>query len=298
VLALVSTDCAKLGEACSSLQYLWSGCVEAAAIIGVLIGLVGRAALPGLGALLLLVPMQYCVGVRISANRKAVVRAADARVTLMDEVLRAIKLVKMYAFEDKFAAGVAAERLREDAVADAGGILKAVNYALVFVLPPVIAIGIFGVQTLDAPLDAGLAFTTLTLFTTLRLPLVQLPKGLRAAVEAGAAAERICEFLLAPERKGAASGTTSPAPTAAAAAAATAAALDAVVVDGMGEKKPALALSPGLKLACERGAVEMAGASFAYGARGATLLRGLSLQLAPGSLTAITGAVVRARAGT
>ncbi len=39
-------------------------------------------------------------------------------------MLRAIKLVKMYAWEDKFADGVAAERRKEDLIADAGGILK------------------------------------------------------------------------------------------------------------------------------------------------------------------------------
>ena len=39
-------------------------------------------------------------------------------------MLRAIKLVKMYAWEDKFADGVAAERRKEDSIADAGGILK------------------------------------------------------------------------------------------------------------------------------------------------------------------------------
>ena len=35
----------------------------------------------------------------------------------------------------------------------------------------------------------------------------------------------------------------------------------------------------------------MASASFSYGARGAMLLRGMSLRLRPGSLTAVTGAV-------
>ena len=37
-----------------------------------------------------------------------------------------------------------------------------------------------GVQTLSGDLDATMAFTTLSIFNTLRLPLVQLPKALRA----------------------------------------------------------------------------------------------------------------------
>ncbi len=78
-MSLVSKDCAKLGtqftsftgtklqiltqkallgEACTTLQFLWSGAVEAMGIMGILLALVGKAALPGLGVILILVPVQ------------------------------------------------------------------------------------------------------------------------------------------------------------------------------------------------------------------------------------------------
>ncbi len=47
VVSLVATDCSKLHEATATLNYLWSAIVEALAIIGVLLGLVGVSALPG-----------------------------------------------------------------------------------------------------------------------------------------------------------------------------------------------------------------------------------------------------------
>lgn len=47
VVSLTATDCLKVMEACTTLNFLWSGIVEALAIIGVLIGFVGRSALPG-----------------------------------------------------------------------------------------------------------------------------------------------------------------------------------------------------------------------------------------------------------
>lgn len=43
------------------------------------------------------------------------------------------------------------------------------------------------------------AFTTLSLFNTLRLPLVILPKSLRATVEAMSAMARLQEYLLVPD---------------------------------------------------------------------------------------------------
>lgn len=200
VISLVGTDCAKLADATLTLQFLWSGVIEATAIIAVLLGLVGRSALPALGALILLVPTQYAVGMWIAKTRKRVVAASDARVGLMDELLRAIKLVKMYNWQQRSADAVAALRSQETALARLGGILKSFNVALVFLLPPLIALAIFGVHSIEADLDSVLAFTTLSLFNTLRLPLVQLPKALRAFAEGSAASARLEAYLLSQER--------------------------------------------------------------------------------------------------
>ena len=283
LVGLAVKDCAKLREACTNLQFLWSGALEAAAIMAILLVLVGRAALPGLGVVLLLVPLQFLVGMATASARKSAIQAADVRVRLTDEVLRSIKLVKMYGYEDKFAAGVAAQRSQEDAIAAWGGVLKALNYALVFAMPPIIALSIFGVHAQEAGLEAGLAFTTLSLFNTLRLPLVLLPKGLRAAVEASAASDRITAFLLAPEKltPGKEVAMQPPSPS-------TSPQAVQVVVEGGGAGVlPGL---PPLHLQLPPGTIHMHTASFAYGS-GQALLHGLTLHLAPGSLTAITGTV-------
>ena len=100
-LALVSTDCTKLQDAASSLNFLWSGVVEALAIIGVLIGFVGVYALPGLALLLVLLPLQYYLGLLSAKQRKKTIEASGARVSLMDEVMRSVKLVKCYAWEQR-----------------------------------------------------------------------------------------------------------------------------------------------------------------------------------------------------
>lgn len=97
-LALVATDCAKLQESVQSVNFLWSGVLEALAIFGVLIGFVGKSALPGLGLLFVLLPFQYFLGTLGARLRKKTVAASDDRVGLMDEVLRAVKMVKAYAW--------------------------------------------------------------------------------------------------------------------------------------------------------------------------------------------------------
>eukprot|EP00158_Paraphelidium_tribonemae_P010188 Partr_v1_DN37815_c0_g1_i1_m1031 putative ATP-binding cassette, sub-family C (CFTR MRP), member len=99
---------------------------------------------------------------------------------------------------------VAEYRSREVRLLKWSGVIKSFNLALVFSLPPLIALSIFGVHSIESDLasDRGvMAFTTLSLFNTLRLPLVILPKCLRSFAEAVAALKRVEAYLLAPERE-------------------------------------------------------------------------------------------------
>ena len=292
LVALVAIDCAKLGDACIMLQYLWSGAVEALAILGVLLIFVGRAALPGLAVVLALVPVQFLVGLATANARKKVTTASGARVALMDEVLRAIKLVKMYAWERQFAARVGTLRASETAVAAQSGALKTLNLALVFVLPPLIALSIFGIHSLETPLEASLAFTTLSLFNTLRLPLVQLPKGLRAWAEATSAAARLAIFLQAPDRSKNSEDCTDPEVKSSG---------EALGVDSVSvsvSSAPTVTVAPVYDEILSAGEVLFEAASFMYGkAKEASLptppelLREISLRLKRGTITVVAGPV-------
>ena len=280
VTSLVANDCSKLNSASTMLQYLWSGAVEAIAILLILVGFVGRAALPGLGVVLLLIPIQFLLGAATAKARKATVIAADNRVRLTDEVLRSIKLVKMYTWETMFATSVSAERIKEELIQSSAANLKSINFAIVFCAPPLIALSIFGVHALESPLEATLAFTTLSLFNTLRLPLVLLPKGLNAMVEAISSAERITAFLLLPDR------------------AENKNMHDSTGIDGSFhvsdhgfDKNANVAIVvQDAASTTEIGTIEFVAANFSFGAHVA-ILRNVNLRCAPGSLTIVTGTV-------
>lgn len=60
------------------------------------------------------------------------------------------------------------------------GVIKTMNLCLVFAVPPVIALVIFATYVYNkGPFDSVFSFTVLSLFNTLRFPLVVLPKALR-----------------------------------------------------------------------------------------------------------------------
>jgi hypothetical protein len=59
-------------------------------------------------------------------------------------------------------------------------IVKTLNLCLVFVVPPLIALVIFATYAFNkGQLTSAMAFVVLSLFNTLRFPLVVLPKALR-----------------------------------------------------------------------------------------------------------------------
>ena len=97
-------------------------------------------------------------------------------------MLPAIKLVKYYAWEQFFVNEINKVRSRENKINFWNAVVKTVNTAIVFCVPPLTAFVIFtAYQFNSARLRSAVAFTTLSLFNILRFPLVVLPKALRAA---------------------------------------------------------------------------------------------------------------------
>jgi ABC-type multidrug transport system fused ATPase/permease subunit len=201
VVSLVSTDCAKVYEGIQHVHNVWTAPVEAATIIALLLWRTGGAyGLPALGVVLVVLPLQYYLGYRIARYKSAAVEISDARVLRMHEVLLAIKLVKFYAWERPFARQVEAVRAQEVRLLRACNRIKTLNLALVFFVPPVIALVIYATYGYTVgPLTPAMAFVVLSLFNTLRFPLVVLPKALRGTSEAAAALARLEQFLLLPE---------------------------------------------------------------------------------------------------
>ncbi len=145
-----------------------------------MITLIGTWGLIALGILAALILLQVWVGKRVAALRTQNIADTDQRVHLMQEILQNIKLVKFYAWEESFFDIVSGLRAKETVSIISSGALKSVNLLIDFFAPPAIALLLFSLyvvfSTEDKSLTATLAFTTLSLFNTLRIPLVVLPK--------------------------------------------------------------------------------------------------------------------------
>lgn len=199
IVSLVSKDVDKLSEACLSCQYLWSGIFETIAVLVVCFILSGTSVLPALGVMAVFLPLQYWMGMVVAFRKKKLATISKKRITMMEEILRAIKLIKIYGWEASFFNNIFEVREEEKAWVARINQVQATILGLIFCLPPLVSLAVFGTQELMGSIEPVLVFTTLSFFNTLRVPFSKLPKSLRDVLDAFSAMERIQEFLLEPE---------------------------------------------------------------------------------------------------
>jgi len=254
VVSLIAKDVEKIAEACLSLQYLWSGIFETFAVFAVCFILLGATILPGFGVMIVFMIVQYWLGMSVAFRKKKLAVVSERRISLMEEIMRAIKLIKIYGWEASFFKNLNKIRAEEAEILRGINQIQATILGLIFCLPPIISAVIFGTQEAVGSIEAVTVFTTLSFFNTLRVPFSKLPKSLRDVMDAFISLNRIEHFLLEPELH------------------------------------PELATKN--KKANERDmGIMFRNASFSYGPQGKILLSNINLSIPQGSLMMVAGSV-------
>ncbi|CAG8610578.1 5509_t:CDS:2 [Acaulospora morrowiae] len=164
----------------------------------------GLAALPALIILLILFPIQYKLGRLTSSISNSTTTITSSRIHLMSEILTAIKLIKIYAWELYFCDRVNKVRNKEWNRLLTGIVVKVWTFCVVFGAPSLAMLCCLCVKLLaysppDNTLNTSTVFTVLALFYTVRYPLIMLPVAVRATLGAIGSFERLDEFLMKPE---------------------------------------------------------------------------------------------------
>ena len=111
--------------------------------------------------------------------------------------------VKFYGWEAPLAARVRVQRLLEASLLRRSGVVKTLALMSVFAVPVLVALAMFGsVVALGTKPEATLVFTALSMFNTLRVPLLNMPRAVRAVASALTAIENVQKFLLLDEIDG------------------------------------------------------------------------------------------------
>ncbi|KAG0276411.1 hypothetical protein BGZ95_007580 [Linnemannia exigua] len=198
IVNLMSTDASRIDAAMLSMLLVISVPIYTIIVIGLLIHLMGPAALLGAALLILANPIQAWAMSRLGPVRKRASQFTDKRIRLTSEILQGIKVIKFFSWEPRFLEKLSEIRKSElanvarllyirGAIAATSASLPVMASALTFIL----------YAAIGGELEAAIIFPALAYFTVLRTPLMVLPSAYTVTVDAYIALKRIETFLLA-----------------------------------------------------------------------------------------------------
>ncbi len=140
--------------------------------------------------------------------QKVLMKARNDRVALNNEVLGAMKVIKIQAWEEDFRSKLIAKRNHELKRMRRYFVTGAMSVTMFSSAPLLVALGTFAAYTFTGnDIDVAEALTALVLFNILRFPLFMLPQIINRIVETGISFERVREFLLCEEYESVGKGT-------------------------------------------------------------------------------------------
>ena len=198
---LLSNDVSRFERFTQYLHYLWLAPIQFSLIVYLSWKSIGNATFVGGSLLLLFVPFQSWIGKKFSQLRSKTAKKTDIRIRIMNEIIKGIKVIKMYAWETSFSNLVANARKEEIEIVQTTCFFKAINGIFFFASIPIIIGFVFSEYvSMGNVLTAEKAFLTLTLYNMVKIPLLRkFPGAVQMLTETLISIRRIQEFLLLEE---------------------------------------------------------------------------------------------------
>eukprot|EP00127_Corallochytrium_limacisporum_P002056 Clim_evm44s99 gene=Clim_evmTU44s99 len=256
IINLMAVDAQRFLDLCNVFHNIWAIPLNVVLSLAFLWALLGYSTAVGLGVMLLTMPLNSMISVKLKKLQQRQMTAKDHRMKLMDEILNGIKVVKLYAWDQYFEDCVTEAR-SEEVDAMRRRVYMIVLSSFSFTMAPfMVAIATFATYTaLGNSLTADKAFVGLSLFDMLQIPLGQVPTVLSAFVQADVANKRLTFFLKHEEADLAAVG-----------------------------HQPAPAVP-------EQPVVQIKGGTFSWVPDSDNVIRNLDLDVSPGELVAVVGPI-------
>ncbi|KAJ3234744.1 hypothetical protein HDU78_005679 [Chytriomyces hyalinus] len=197
IVTLMSTDAETIRDNLPEMYDLVIMPLQCAAAIIGLLYVIGWPALAGLAVMILTLPATYLNSQWYIRVYDKLLAAQDARTTVVNEVLQGIRIIKYFAWEKKFLEKIDAARNKEMTTLIESYLNGAVN-TFIWLMTPIIVsfITLFTLTKIAGKdLDAQMAFTCLSLFNNLRVPLMAIPYIIADIFRLRVAFGRLAKFL-------------------------------------------------------------------------------------------------------
>ena len=197
IINLMAIDAFKVSEICGYLHHFSGGIFMIVIAIILTYFILGWSAFVGAGGMLMMMPLNYKFSEKFAEYQDELMQITDQRVEKTDELLQSIRIIKYFAWEEKFAKGVLDIREKELHILWKRFVLWSLGAALWFGIPLIVTTLSFGCYTLVAgnTLTSPVAFTSLTLFNLMKVPMDQLADMLSNVLQSKVSIDRIEEYL-------------------------------------------------------------------------------------------------------
>eukprot|EP01032_Pedospumella_encystans_P018756 gene18756-21347_t len=201
---LISVDVGDIQTFCCYSHMLWSALLEIVLSSTLLYIVLGQAAFGGFAIMLVSLGLGLLVSKLVEHFQEQLLHCKDGRMGIVNEVLNSMRVIKYYAWENKFAAKINEARRKELGKLRNYAVTDALLFTFWEIVPAVVGAAAFVLHTfyLGKPLTPSMGFTALTLFNLLRFPLDYFPDMLNFLVRTRVSLRRIESFLRTPDVKG------------------------------------------------------------------------------------------------
>uniref|UniRef100_A0A4W6ERN8 ATP-binding cassette, sub-family C (CFTR/MRP), member 8 n=1 Tax=Lates calcarifer TaxID=8187 RepID=A0A4W6ERN8_LATCA len=176
---------------------LWAMPIQIIVGVILLYYLLGISALIGATVIAVLAPVQYFVATKLSQTQKSTLEYSSERLKKTNELLRGIKLLKLYAWENIFCDSVEETRGKELTSLQAFALYTSISSKALCFLCTTFVVHVHISE--DADLSPAVAFASLSLFHILVTPLFLLSSVVRSTVKALVSVQKLSEFFSSDE---------------------------------------------------------------------------------------------------
>uniref|UniRef100_A0A3P9HFG9 ATP-binding cassette, sub-family C (CFTR/MRP), member 2 n=1 Tax=Oryzias latipes TaxID=8090 RepID=A0A3P9HFG9_ORYLA len=195
---LMSADAQRFNDVTNFIHLLWSCPLQITVSTAFLWLELGPSVLAGLLVMLLMVPINGLLATKAKKYQLENMKFKDKRLKIMNEILNGVKILKLFAWEPSFQSQVESIRGEELKVMKKFAYLSSVSTFIFNCAPALVSLASFAVFVLVSPdniLTAEKAFTSISLFNILRIPLAMLPMLIASIVQTGVSKKRLEKFL-------------------------------------------------------------------------------------------------------
>ncbi|XP_053416712.1 ATP-binding cassette sub-family C member 8 isoform X10 [Nycticebus coucang] len=276
---------------------LWAMPVQIIVGVILLYYILGVSALIGAAVIILLAPVQYFVATKLSQAQRSTLEYSNERLKQTNEMLRGIKLLKLYAWENIFRTRVEETRRKEMTSLRAFAIYTSISIFMNTAIPiAAVLITFVGHVSFfkEADFSPSVAFASLSLFHILVTPLFLLSSVVRSTVKALVSVQKLSEFLSSAEIHEEQCAPCEPAPQGQASK------YQAVPLKVVNRKRPAREdclmgplqrLAPSADGDADNCCVQIIGGYFTWTPDGIPTLSNITIHIPQGQLTMIVGQV-------